>query len=706
MIAQARVRRLIVVFLTAAVPMLAAASMLTGAGRIPPEEVLGYLFGDVADEHLATVVHTLRLPRTLAGLLVGCALGVSGSLLQTVTRNPLADTGLLGVNAGAALGVVVGVVAGAQTAGAYLVWALAGAVPAAAIVLLLGARFSPLKLVLAGAAVSAAFSGVTSALLVAAPSAFDQYRFWILGSLAGVPLDRVLAIAPAILAGLVIALLSSRALATLSLGDDVAVALGNRPGHTRVVVTATVTLLCAAAVAVAGPIGFVGLLAGYLARTVSASRVIPQIVVSGLAGTTAVLTADVLARVVMRPYEAPVSLLVALIGGPVLIAVARSRAVTAGIGRPDARASGGRARRLGVIATGRVRRLADRVSTWSASRMSGRIGGYSVLFTPRPFLAFTAFAAVAAMAGTTAIVAGQSGMSAGQAISALFGDGQTAQIMLVREIRLPRIMAGLLAGAVLGLSGCLTQTLSRNRLATPDLLGINQGAVIAIIVAGLLSPTAVLFEHWWAGPLGALAAALVVLAVSGGTGRQGYRFIVTGLAVSTIAGALTQTALAWQGLGSATAIYSWTVGSLSGRGYPVALPVAVGLAVLLPVTLAMARRLDLLRFGEEVAAGLGVSPSTTQRGVLAVAVVLAGLATGIAGPIAFVALAAPVLASWLAGPSRVPLFGSAAAGAALVVLADTLGRIVVDGIEIPVGVVTSVLGGPFLLWTLITDRRS
>lgn len=695
MFTQGAVRRLVAGSLATAVPALTVASMLTGAGRVSPGEVLGYLLGGAADGHLQMVVTTLRLPRTLAGLLVGCALGVSGSLLQTVTRNPLADTGLLGVNAGAAFGVVAGiVVAGIQSGGAYLAWALAGAVPAATVVLLLGARFSPLKLVLAGAAVTAVLSGVTSALLVAAPSAFDQYRFWILGSLAGVPLDRVLVVAPAILAALAAALVGARALAALTLGDDVAVALGSRPGRTRVAVTAVVAVLGAAAVAVAGPIGFLGLLAGYLARTMSASRVVAQIVVSGLAGTAALLGADVLARVVMRPYEAPVSLLIALIGGPVLILAARSRAVVTAAGSGTA------------TPAKRARRLSSRRGPWPPGGVAVRAGGYSVLVAPRSLLAFAAFAVAAAAAGTAAIVAGQSGLSAGQALAALAGDGRMSQIMLVQEIRLPRIVAGLLAGAALGLSGCLTQTLAGNRLATPDLLGVDQGAVIAIIVAGLLSPAAVLFEHWWAGPLGALAVALLVLAISGGTGRRGYRFIVTGLAVSTIAGALTQTLLAWQGLGSATAIYSWTVGSLSGRGYPVALPVAAGLAVLLPVTLAVARRLDLLRFGDDVAAGLGVSPPATRRGVLAAAVVLAGLATSIAGPIAFVALAAPVLASRLAGPSRVPMLGSAAAGAALVVLADTLGRLAVDGAEIPVGVVTSVLGGPFLLWTLLTDRRS
>nr|BFE82413.1 amonabactin ABC transporter permease subunit 2 [Planobispora longispora] len=318
---------------TAGLVALLATSMLTGAGRISPEQVVDYLLGATGDAHLEMVVTTLRLPRTLAAIVVGAALGVSGMLLQAVTRNPLAETGLLGVNSGAALGVVLGIVwTGAQTGGAYLAWALGGALLTTGVVLLIGSRFSSLKLILAGAALSATLTGITSALLVADPGTFDQYRFWVLGSLAGIPMDRVLAVAPAILAGLVMAALAARPLAALSLGDDVAVALGHRPGRTRVAVTVAVTLLSAAAVAVAGPIGFLGLLAGHLAKTVPGDRVGPRIVLSGLAGAIVLLGADVLARVVMRPYEAPVSLLIAIVGGPVLIAVARSRAVAAGAG--------------------------------------------------------------------------------------------------------------------------------------------------------------------------------------------------------------------------------------------------------------------------------------------------------------------------------------------------------------------------------------
>ncbi|RSN05771.1 Fe(3+)-hydroxamate ABC transporter permease FhuB [Nonomuraea sp. WAC 01424] len=680
----------------AALLALCAASMLTGAGRVAPGQVIGYLLGGGGDGHLRMVVDTLRLPRTLAALVVGAALGVSGMLLQSVTRNPLAETGLLGVNAGAALGVVAGIVTvGAQSGGAYLGWALGGALLATGLVLAVGARLSPLKLVLAGAALSATLTGITTAVLVADPVTFDQYRYWILGSLAGVPMDRVLAITPAVVAGLVMAAFAARPLAALALGDDLAVALGHRPGRTRLWVSVAVTLLSAAAVAVAGPIGFLGLLAGYVSRTLLAGRVGPRIVLSGLAGAVVLLGADVLARVLVRPYEAPVSLLVAVLGAPVLIVVARSRAVAAGPGdlvpARSPRRTARRGRGAGVLPS-------------DTRAVRGR--RWSVLVPVRSSAAAALLLAVTAAAVVAAVAAGQSGMTAEQALRALAGTGEGGHVLLVQEIRLPRVVAGLVAGAALGLSGCLTQALARNRLATPDMLGINQGAVMAIMAAGMSSASGTLFAHWWIGPVGALAAAVAVFAVSGGIGRQGYRFIVTGLALTTLAGALTQSLLAWQGLGSATAVHSWSVGSLAGRDYGVALPVAAGLAVLVPAALVLARRLAVLRFDEDVSAGLGVDPGRTRMFLLVTAVVLAGLAAGVAGPVAFVALAAPVIAARLAGPARLPLIGAPLTGAALVVIADTAGRVAADGAEIPVGVVTSILGGPFLLWTLLSDRRS
>ncbi|MFB7909747.1 Fe(3+)-hydroxamate ABC transporter permease FhuB [Kitasatospora sp. NPDC056076] len=675
---------------------LTALSLSVGAGEVGPGRVLDYLLdrdGARADSRLALVVGELRLPRTLTALLVGAALGVAGAQLQSVTRNPLAETGLLGVNAGASLGVVLGIaVLGVQTSYGYLAFAFGGAVLASTLVLLIaGSRGggSPMRLVLGGSAVGATFGGITGVLIVNSPEAYDRYRVWVLGSLAGVEGWTTLGqLAPVLGAGFLLALLTTRPLTALALGDDLARGLGHRPGATRAAVAAAVTLLTASAVALAGPISFLGLLAGFLARALAGPRIGRLTLFAGLFGAAVLTGADVLARVVARPFEAPVSVIVALVGAPALIAIVRSRRSAAlAIGDPAAEAPP-------------VQRAEQRPARPDPAL---RYGAWSLLVPRRPLLAGLGLATALLAVVVVSAHAGQSELGLGKTFQAVFGYGERLDVLLVQKFRLGRIVAGLAAGAALGLAGCLTQTLARNRLATPELLGVNDGATAAVLISATASGT---FGAWWAGPLGALAAVLVVTLVSGGLGARGYRVLVVGLAMSALASAVIQVALARRSLNSAGSLYVWTSGSLNGRDYAIATPALLGLAVLVPTALVVARRLAVLRFDDSVAASLGVDPGRVRLACLLLAVALAGLAVGICGPVGFVALAAPVLAARLAGPTRVPVLGSALTGALLVVLADTLGRVLIGGVEIPVGIVTTVLGGPFLLWVLLGRRTN
>jgi iron complex transport system permease protein len=306
-----------------------AASMLLGAGATTPAQAAAWLLGDRsarADTGLGVTLVSLRWPRTLAALTVGVGLGVGGMLLQSATRNVLAETGILGVNAGAALGVVLGItVAGAETGYAYLLWALAGAGAAGGLVLGIAASGraggSPLRLLLVGLALGMTFKGLTGALLLRSDTSYDQYRFWILGSLSGVELRTVVAALPFVGAGLLAAAALLRPLSALSLGDDAARALGHRPGAVRTAVAAA--LLAAAAVAIAGPIAFLGLLAPFAARALTGSFG-AQVAVAGIVAPAVLLLADVAGRLVVRPYEAPAAIFVTLLGAPLLIAVARS----------------------------------------------------------------------------------------------------------------------------------------------------------------------------------------------------------------------------------------------------------------------------------------------------------------------------------------------------------------------------------------------
>ncbi|MFI9228076.1 FecCD family ABC transporter permease [Streptomyces rimosus] len=321
------------VALTALLAALTVLSLLIGTGSSPVARAWDFLTGDPsarADAQLRLAVLDVRLPRTLAAVLVGVSLGAAGCLLQAVTRNPLAETGLLGVNSGAALGVVIGLTYfGVRSSYALLGWALAGGMAASAVVLLLAASgraaASPLRLVLAGSALGATFHGMTSYVLLSTQSTFDTFRYWTIGSLAGLKTSDTYPLIPLIVIGLLVAFGSARPLAALALGDDGARALGHRPGLIRVVVAGAVTLLAGSAVAIAGPIAFLGLLAPHAARAVTGPRMAAQLALSALIAADVMIAADIFARVAIRPWETPVSVLLAFVGGPLLIWIARSR---------------------------------------------------------------------------------------------------------------------------------------------------------------------------------------------------------------------------------------------------------------------------------------------------------------------------------------------------------------------------------------------
>ncbi|MGI5169190.1 FecCD family ABC transporter permease [Spirillospora sp. CA-253888] len=362
----------------------------------------------------------------------------------------------------------------------------------------------------------------------------------------------------------------------------------------------------------------------------------------------------------------------------------------------------------GLGESGSGRRAAprrDRPRTAPDDSRALRVGGLSLLVPVRGTAALLGLAALTAAVLGACVVLGTSVLTPAQALNAMFGHGTRAAVLMVQEFSLPRIVAGALVGAALGVAGCLTQTMARNRLATPDFLGVNEGATLAVLLTLIGSGTAT-FGQWWSGPLGALIAAVAILAIAGGTGAQGYRVLVVGIASAAILRSLVELILAKKDLDMAMAVYTWSVGSLNGRGYSSVAALGVGLAVLLPAALLAGRRLRLLRFGEDVVAVLGTDVRRARLLALVTATGLAGLAVGVGGPIGFIALTAPVVASWIAGPARVPLLGSALIGGMFVALADTVGRVVMDDSEIPVGAIAGMVAGPFLLYVLLREQRA
>lgn len=277
-----------------------------------------------------TVIRELRVPRTLIGVLAGAALGLSGAILQGVTRNPLADPGIMGINAGAAAFIVVGImVLGTQDISTYVWLAFLGAGAATATVhgiASLGREgATPVKLALAGAAVTAILSSVTSAVVMTHVDALNELRFWQVGSLAGRYYPVLWQTAPFLLLGSVVALGAGRALNGLALGEDVARALGQRIGLTRVVLFVTVAVLCGAATAACGPIVFVGLVVPHVARMLCGPDYRWILVYSALLTPVVLIAADIVGRLVVSPGELQVGVVLGVLGAPAFIALVRRR---------------------------------------------------------------------------------------------------------------------------------------------------------------------------------------------------------------------------------------------------------------------------------------------------------------------------------------------------------------------------------------------
>ncbi|NPC95621.1 iron ABC transporter permease [Nocardioides sp. zg-DK7169] len=315
--------------------LVALASLMWGARDISAAQVWAGLFSPVAGDNDHSVVRDLRVPRTLVGLVGGAALGAAGALLQGVTRNPIADPGLLGINAGASLAVVTAISAlGVSSVAGYLWFGFAGAAIAAVVVY--GAAslgwegVTPIKLALVGAAFTATATSLSSVVLLTDRRTLGEYRFWQVGSLANRPLDVLVAVLPFVAVGLLLALASGRVLNALALGDDVARGLGQDVARGRLLVVTAVVLLCGSAVALVGPIAFIGLVVPHLARVLVGPDYRWLVALSALLGPVLLLAADVVGRLVVRPGELEAGLVVAVLGAPVLIAVVRrSRTVAA-----------------------------------------------------------------------------------------------------------------------------------------------------------------------------------------------------------------------------------------------------------------------------------------------------------------------------------------------------------------------------------------
>jgi iron complex transport system permease protein len=346
-----------------------------------------------------------------------------------------------------------------------------------------------------------------------------------------------------------------------------------------------------------------------------------------------------------------------------------------------------------------------------AGRPPVRIGRFSGVWRPRAIAVAVVGLALLVLVAAVNIGRGDFPISVGQVLSVLLGGGDSSQQFIVLELRLPRTLTGVLVGAAMGLSGAILQAIARNPLASPDFLGFTAGAstaAVAVIVLGgsygVVGATLAAVGVPIAALGGGLGTAALVYALAWRRGIEGYRLVLVGIGIDAICRAITSWLLVIAQIYAAAQATVWLVGSLNGRGWEHVIPVALALGVLVPVALLLTFGLGALQFGDDTATGLGLRVNRTRSALIIVAVALAAVAASSAGPIVFVALVVPQICQRLVGAARPPLLISAVYGALLTVTADLIARTVL-GTELPVGIVTAILGAPYLLYLLARRNR-
>ncbi|MFJ9861317.1 FecCD family ABC transporter permease [Streptomyces albogriseolus] len=332
-------------------------------------------------------------------------------------------------------------------------------------------------------------------------------------------------------------------------------------------------------------------------------------------------------------------------------------------------------------------------------------GGLSVRLDVRAFTVVVLLMLLALGASVLLIGTGDFPMSASDVLSSLVGQGTEGQEFIVTELRLPRVLVGLLVGASLGIGGALFQSISRNPLGSPDILGLGQGATAgALTVIVLFSGSANQVA------LGALAGGLLtgtaIYVLAWKRGVHGYRLVLVGIGVSAVVTAVNGYLLTKSDIVDAARAVVWMTGSLDGRDWDQVWPLLALCAVLVPVVLANSRALRMTEMGDDVSNALGVRVERLRLVLMLSAVLLTASATAAAGPVSFVALTAPQLARRLTRSPGPNLIASMCMGSALLVLADIVSQRAFGAEQLPVGVVTGVVGGVYLLWLLVTERRA
>jgi ABC-type Fe3+-siderophore transport system permease subunit len=651
--------------------LAALADLLQGADGATSSTVLAAITGGEVDDFeqafLVEIVRELRGSRAAAGALAGATLAASAVLLQSVTRNPLAEPATLGLSAGGTLAVTitaafVTVAPGAPTiavafAGVLLATALIGA-------LALAGGAGPIRLVLAGMAIGLALGAISGAIRLLRETETSALFLWGAGSIAQSGWGPVRTGALIALVALIAALALGRALDVAVLGEETSRALGLRAGRTRVAAVLVAAVLAAVSIGIAGPLAFVGVLAVGVARWARPRGHLGLFAVAIPWGAATVLIADVLARVLLgATEETPAGIFCALIGAPVLILVAR------------------RLRDAGPP-------VVDRAS--AAARWRPRAALGVAVLVPVGFVAGVAIGSPLIDPLDVLRGIGDAGSDVGALVSG----------------RASRLAVALVAGAALAGSGVLLQTAVRNPFAGPELVGVTGGASVGAFVVLLAYPDASRWVLPGAAFAGSVAAMAIVLAAAGRHRGSPQRLALVGLAVSAAAAAITLLMVLRAQPAAAQAI-TWLAGSTYALDWS-------DLAVVGPVTLVLgavayllADPLDVLALDDDQSRSLGLRTTTVRVGVTVLGAAIAAAAVAVVGAVAFLGLLGPHLARLVAGGAHRRLLPVAMAiGALMLGAADVVGRTLHPPLELPAGLVVAAIGAPYLAYMLWRSRAA
>ncbi|MBO1770588.1 iron ABC transporter permease [Agrococcus sp. TF02-05] len=654
---------------------LAAWHVTQGTTQLGVPELLGWLGGDRGD---SAVILESRLPRIAAAIVVGLALGAAGYAMQTITGNPLASPDTLAVNGGAGAAIALAAVFGVSLPGlGGAALAFGGGIVAALAVVAIGrGRGSTTQMVLVGTALALALQSVSTVAIILAEQETAGLYAWGVGRLSQNGIGTVAQLLPIVLLGIAALLLLARRLDVLALGEEAATTIGVGVGRLRLTTLVASVALAAAAVAIAGPIGFVGLAAPIVVRLLAAripgaARHVVAIPLAALTGAVLVVGSDVLLRFALggiRSMDVPTGVVTSLIGAICIIVLARSMA--------------GAAETESMTVLG-ARTLAARA--WVPLVVAGVL--------------LAALAVGAVLLGDRMLLLGDvANWVAGRA-------GDAVRVTL--DTRTPRVVAAVLAGVALALSGALVQAIARNALADPYLLGVAGGAGLGAIGVITLAPAAVGWAVAGGALTGGAAVGALVIALVGWQRLGSLRLVLTGLALSAGTAALTSMLIVVTDPYNRAKAIVWLAGSTYGRGIEDVVPVAVTIVVAVLALVWMHRDLDLAQLDESTPRLLGVRLPAVQVVALVLAVALASTAVAAIGVVAFVGLVAPHAARALVGARhRVLLPLAALLGGSLTLLADTLGRTLIAPAQLPAGVMTALVGIPYFIWLVLQAGRA